>query len=74
MKQDTAFERCWLADSVAVARTLGAQIRKGWVHQTCNGWEFHYGDFYVFNRAENAYHARALGWDAWVASRNLTNA
>lgn len=68
---NSSFERLLLRDAVAEARKHGAKIKNGWAHLTCNTWEFHYKGFYWWGRAENAYHARALGWEAWIESQNL---
>jgi len=75
---DTSFERCCLADVVREARNRGAKIRDGtvlcsWEKPTGDKWYlFEYGRFSVGVWAENAYHARALGWDNWIASVDPT--
>ena len=68
MKGDTTFERLMLKDAVKEARKLGATVFKAWVHRCCGSdtWEFRYDGFYTHFRAENAWHARALGWEAWI--------
>lgn len=32
-------------------------------------WEFHFGDFYWYGSADNAYDARYQGWSAWLEER-----
>lgn len=71
---DTTFERLMLRDAVTEARKLGAKIKSAWVHATCNMWEFHYKGFYWWGKAENAYHARALGWEAWCEKQTHKDA
>lgn len=74
---NTAFERAMLRDVVAEARKVGAVISDGWVHATKMGcgasthYEFHYqGKCYWHGRAENAYDARAKGWEAWLEQQD----
>ena len=71
---NTTFERAMLRDVVAEARKLGAKIKDAWVwHAKLGGsklYEFHYGDFYWCGRAENAYDARAKGWEEWIAKQD----
>lgn len=48
--------------------TVAESLREAWVYQTDGRrWEFHYGPFYWHGRADNAYEARAKGWEAWLA-------
>lgn len=68
MKNDTTFERLMLQDVTKRARKAGADIAKAWVHKSLRTWEFIYGDFYWYGRAENAYHAKAQGWEAWLST------
>jgi len=51
------------------ARKAGAEVKKAWAHKTGNVWEFHYGKFYWWGRAENAWHARAKGWQEWLEAK-----
>jgi hypothetical protein len=32
-------------------------------------WEFHFNGFYWNGSADNAYHARANGWSAWLRAK-----
>jgi hypothetical protein len=48
-----------------------ADLKKAWVIKTSSltaspMWEFHYGDFFWCDSADNAYDARAKGWLAWM--------
>jgi len=70
---DTTFERLLLKDAVKEARSLGAIIKNGSIHKTGNTWEFFYKDFSWYGRAENAYHARAIGWEEWCLFENGKN-
>ena len=70
-----------LKDAVAEARKLGANVREASVHGTTMGcgasknWEFFYGKFYYHvGSAENAYDARAKGWEAWIRQKGVTTA
>jgi len=67
-----------LADAVVEARKLGAEIKYGTVYMClrqpsgnkCYLFEYNNGGDKCFSEevwASNAYHARALGWEAWVA-------
>ena len=72
---DTSFERALLATAVVKARKFGARIKGAWVHcvkgtqaqRPGRIWDFLYEDFHTKVRANSAYHARALGWEEWVA-------
>lgn len=50
--------------------TTVAERKSAWVYQHSgfrNSWEFHGpDDFYWDGTADNAYHARARGWNAWL--------
>lgn len=65
------FEQLELGNATTEARKLGAKIREAWVHRTGSTWEFFYGDFEWYGRAENAYHAKAKGWEAWLKSKGV---
>jgi hypothetical protein len=76
---NTLFERLMLKDTVAEARKLGAIVKQAYVHATTMGagasknWEFFYGDFYYhIGGAENAYDAKAKGWEAWIKSKGIS--
>ena len=67
------FCRLMLKDSVSEARKLGAKIGKGrsWTsYSDRRYWYFDYMDFHWEGRADNAYHARSIGWEKWVESVN----
>ena len=68
------FNRRYLAEIHAEVRRRFPDLRPmrdAWVHRTGFGrWEFHGpGNFYAHFRAEDAYHARSKGWEAWLAKR-----
>ena len=49
--------------------TSPAERKAAWVYHFSSGdqWEFHGPDrFYWHGRADNAYDARAQGWQAWM--------
>lgn len=68
------FSRILLADAVADARRLGAKVGKASV--VCSFkkptgdkcYLFEYDGFSVEVWADNAYHARSLGWERWIAA------
>ena len=45
----------------------------GWTHQSSpRFWEFHGPDqFYWHGKADNGYHARYLGWLAWLKHKGI---
>lgn len=45
----------------------------GWTHQSSpRFWEFHGPEqFYWHGKADNGYHARYLGWLAWLRSKGV---
>lgn len=46
--------------------TTAAERKAAWVYHLGGQWEFHGPDgFYWHGRADNAYDARAQGWQAW---------
>lgn len=49
--------------------TTGAERKAAWVYKLGMGhWEFHGPDnFYWHGSADNAYDARATGWQKWLA-------
>jgi hypothetical protein len=66
---DTAFSRTLLAQVVADVRAAvpGIRLRDAWVyHFDGDHWEFHFGDFYWHGSADDAYHARAEGWEHYL--------
>ncbi len=71
----TNFSRSFLAEVHAEVKRNYPEIqrimRAAWViHTTFGQWEFHGPDnFYTHFRAEDAYHARAKGWEAWMAHK-----
>lgn len=70
-----AFSRTLLSVVVADVRKYDSkiQIQKAWVHSTDRRtWEFHGPDkFYTHFRADNAFEARAKGWQAWLRSKGV---
>ncbi len=71
----TTFNRVYLSTVHAVIRKRFPAIRPmrdAWVIKSGFGqWEFHGPDkFYTHFRAEDAYHARAKGWEAWLARKD----
>jgi len=71
----TTFERSLLKDVTAEARKLGAKIKKGYAHRWSKSgtgnWEFYYEKFVISFSANNAYEARAKGWEFWIKSRQV---
>jgi hypothetical protein len=46
------------------------RLKDAWVWNGGNDlWAFHYGEFYWWGRASNAYDARAKGWCAWLTQK-----
>jgi len=72
MSTNTTFCRAVLREVIAEVRHRNPEIetRKAWVWCAGRGrWEFHGPDgYYWHGRADNAYDARAKGWDAWLES------
>lgn len=64
--------RANLRDVTTEARKLGAVINRAYVDYPkvgrANKWRFYYGDFSIDIRAINKWHARSLGWQAWLAA------
>lgn len=65
--------RFMLAAATDEARKLGAKIRKAFVccHRNPNGERFYLFEYDGFSTevwADDAYHARALGWERWIAA------
>ena len=58
-----------LRDVTERARKHGATLSHAWVHKTGRIWRFIYGGFQWCGRAENAWHARAKGWEQWLKWR-----
>jgi hypothetical protein len=69
MNRYQAFNRAVLKTTVADAKARGAVVSDAWVHKTGNTWEFHYRDFCWWGRAEDAYDARAKGWNEWITKQ-----
>lgn len=55
----------------AINPTISVWRRPSWVYQydRSQDWEFHFGDFYWYGRADNAFDARWQGWSAWLEER-----
>jgi hypothetical protein len=51
--------------------TTAAERKDAWVYKCMEDhWEFHGpGEFYWHGSADNAYDARAKGWQAWEAAQ-----
>ncbi len=50
-------------------------MRDAWVTFTHLGWEFTGpGNFVIHFKADDCYHARAKGWEAWLATRTESTA
>ncbi len=46
-------------------------MRDAWVTLTHLGWEFTGpGNFVVYLKADDCFHARAEGWEAWLAAQS----
>jgi hypothetical protein len=47
------------------------KLRDAWVYHYSgtDDWEFHFGDFYWHGSADNAYDARAKGWESWLSQK-----
>ena len=71
-----AFNRRYLAEVHAEVKRNYPEIQRpmkaAWVIKTAFGqWEFHGPDnFYAYFRAEDAYHARAKGWEEWLDTQS----
>jgi hypothetical protein len=71
---DLSFCRTILKATLEEVRAAGLpqdKIKSAWVWKTFNQWEFHFGDFYWWGKAENAYDARDKGWSAWLAQQEV---
>ncbi len=69
MDINLAFTRLLLKGTMEVIKPLTtvAERKAAWVyHLMGDDWEFHGPDgFYWYGDADNAYHARQQGWEAW---------
>ena len=71
----TAFSRIALREITNDVRehNPSVKLRDAWVYRTGKSqWEFHYGEFYWYGRADDAYDARSHGWAAYLASQGVT--
>lgn len=69
------FSRALLSSVQARVEALFPESNRAgaWVHRNDRQhWEFHGPDeFYWYGQADNAYHARALGWEAWLRKQGV---
>ena len=66
---DIAISREVLRLTIADVRQAHPDIklREAWVWQAGEDhWEFHYDGYFWHGSADNAYDARAKGWDHWL--------
>jgi hypothetical protein len=67
--ENLAFTRLLLKGTMEVIKPLTtvAERKGAWVyHLMGDDWEFHGpNEFYWYGDADNAYHARQQGWEAW---------
>ena len=77
MNDNISFSRCELKLVTDRVKRLGANIKDASVTWSSMGsggkmYEFFYGEFHWYGKADNAYDAKAKGWEAWLAKRNDT--
>ena len=68
-----AFSPMFLKDVLAEVRAIvpKPEIKKAWVWTSDRRtWEFHFGEFYDYFHASDAYEAYAKGWEAWLRRRH----
>lgn len=75
---DIEFSRKLLIEAHDLVRKHFPQIKMvhtvGWTYKhSKRGWEWHGPDqFYWHGKADNGYHARYLGWMAWLKHKGVT--
>ena len=64
----TAFNQAMVTAIKPEVEALGFKVRKdAWVYKSGRTWEFHGPNkFYWWGQCEDAHHARAEGWQAFI--------
>jgi hypothetical protein len=71
MNESISFSRCELKLVTDRVKRLGADIKEASVTWSSMGsggkmYEFFYDEFHWYGKADNAYDAKARGWESWM--------